>query len=356
MNPWAVHQPIVHTGGPIVVHRDHAPLGRVLPYQRAQGRKPAETGGVKLVRQHGWEVDLGERGLGDTLLGLALVRALIDATGHNDLMYTGPRPDLMRRLSLPLHTQRVSGRHTVRTDHPNPLPFFAIPENPPTWLDVLDDEQVEVHAALPMRYYLDAEQALGVRLAASHAPTPFFSATGSVQPFHVVFITATSWPERKDYGPVRFAAVATLLAQHRGVPWRFTLVTGAGASPAPAVAATMDVLSGPDATDCLDLFASAEVVIGNDTGLTHLAALTRRPDGTSPHVIGLYGRHAQTKWNTGADHHHAIATPFSQMLSASDRCPVRDRLDDTLWSASATLTNISAELITDTAAHVAGWW
>lgn len=356
VNPWAVYQPAVHHGGRIIVRRDQAPLGQTLPYRRACGHHPVHTGGVDLVRHYGWEVNLGERGLGDMLLGLALVRALGDATGRDALEYTGPRPDLMRRCSLPLRTQHATGPHIVRTGHPDPLLFLAVPEKPPTWLDLLDDEHVEVHAALPMRYYLAAEQDLGVRLPASHAPTPTFFSTQKAHPFHVVFVAATSWPDRKDYGPSGFASIATTLAQHHTVPWRFTLITGANATPPSTITATMDVLTGPNAADSLDVFASAEVVIGNDTGLTHLAALTRRLDGTSPHVIGLYGRHAHSKWTTGTSRHHAIATVFSQMLAAADRCPVRDRIDDTHWSASASVTAIPAGLIAAAAAHIAGWW
>jgi hypothetical protein len=310
-----------------------------------------------MARHQGWQVELGERGLGDLLLGLSLVRALADATGRDDLEYTGPRPDLLERCALPLRTRQAPGSHIIQTSgDPDPVPFLAVPEEPPAWLEVLDDEHVEVHAALPMRYYLAAERTLGVRLPASHAPTPHFPTTGRAQPFHVVFVSATSWPDRKDYGPTGFADIAAILTHRCSVPWRFTLITGIDTPSARTASVAMDVLIGPTVEDCLDAYASAAIVIGNDTGLTHLAALTRRSDGTSPHVIGICGRHAHTKWTTGADHHHAIATPFSQMLAAADRCPVRDRLDDALWATSADLTNIPADLIADAAAHVAGWW
>jgi hypothetical protein len=356
LNPWLVREHAAFRGGRVLARREHAPLGRALPYRRACGEEPPATGCVELAARDGWEVDLGERGLGDVLLGLALVRALADATGRDDLEYAGPLPGLLRRCSLPLRARAVPGRHLVRASGPDPLRFPAVPEDPPAWLDVVDDEHVEVHAALPMRYYLAAEQDLGVRLPASHAPVPVFRSAQHAQPFHVVFIAATSWPGRKDYGPDGFAAVAAELAEHHGGPCRFTLVTGTSPlAQATALTAPLEILPGVSAADCIDVFASAEIVIGNDTGLTHLAALTCRPDGTSPHVIGLYGRHAHTKWTTGADHHHAIATPFSQMLAAADRCPVRDRLDDSAWSGSARLAGIPAQLIAETAARVAGW-
>jgi ADP-heptose:LPS heptosyltransferase len=112
----------------------------------------------------------------------------------------------------------------------------------------------------------------------------------------------------------------------------------------------VQILAGIDAVDCLDVFASAELVIGNDTGLTHLAALTTRPDGSGPQVVGLYGRHAHTKWTTGSRRHHAIATAWSQMLAAADRCPVRDRLDDTLAASITGLAGIPARLVAGFAA------
>lgn len=134
-----------------------------------------------------------------------------------------------------------------------------------------------------------------------------------------------------------------------------TVHTGHGAQPKFEAVPGIEVLAGLDAVDCLDVFASAELVIGNDTGLTHLAALTERADGTGPEVIGLYGRHAHTKWITGSTRHHAIATPFSQMLAVADRCPVRDDLDDSLWNQSANLAYIPAEAIAEFARQVVGW-
>lgn len=171
---------------------------------------------------------------------------------------------------------------------------------------------------------------------------------------HVVFVAATSWPDRKDYGANGFARIAHILAERRTAPWTFSLITGTGAQPSQL--ADIDLLTGLDAPACLDVFASAEMVIGNDTGLTHLAALTESADETGPQVIGLYGRHAHTKWTTGNDRHHAIASPFSQMLAAADRCPVRDHLDDSLWSVAASLADTPAELIADFAGQLAGWW
>lgn len=234
------------------------------------------------------------------------------------------------------------------------LAVHAVPEEPPAWLDLLDGQRAEVHAALPMRYYLTAEQSLGTRLPAGRAPVPAFSSTGREQPWHVVFVTATSWPGRKDYGADGYAGIARALeALLPAAPWRFTMITSADGDSGPRDG--MEVLPGPDAVDCLDVFASAAVVIGNDTGLTHLAALTRRTDGTGPQVISLYSRHAHNKWTTGTSRHHAVATPFSRMLALADRCPVRDQIDDDAWGQSASITALPAAGIAAFACQVAGW-
>lgn len=355
VSPWAIVPVGQSRGGPVVVPRQYAPLARALPYRRAAGELPSYSGGAETIARLGWSVVLGDRGLGDVLLGLGLVQALADGTGHDhELHYQGPRPRLMQRCRLPLITNFTEGPHTVHTRHDRGFTFHAIPERPQAWLDILDDELVEVHAALPMRYYLATEQALGVRLPADRAPLATFRSSERARPHHVVFVSSTSWPGRKDYGASGFARIAAILAERSTAPWTFTLITSSDAEP--LALGGIDVLAGMDAVDCIDMFASAEMVIGNDTGLTHLAALTERPDGTGPDVIGLYGRHAHTKWTTGTDRHHAIATTFSQMLALADRCPVRDHLDDALWAQSASLADIPAEIIADFAGELAGWW
>ncbi|MBV2366223.1 glycosyltransferase family 9 protein [Streptomonospora nanhaiensis] len=342
-------------GGRVVVPRAFAPLAPCLPYRRAEGQHPPAAGAASEIQRSGWSVVLGERGLGDSLLALGLLNGLLDGTSMGDeAHYTGPRPRLMQRCRLPLATEFSEGPHIVHsTGNRDDVVFRAVPEDPKPWLDLLDTTNVEVHDALPMRYYLEVEQRLGIRLPADRSPLPSFASGQQVRRFHVVFITATSWPTRKDYNWGRFAHFASLLTARLSVPWSFTLITGKDPEPAPC--GDIDVLAGIDAVDCLDVFASAEVVIGNDTGLTHLAALTERSDGTAPQVVGLYGRHSHTKWTTGRSNHHAIATPFSQMLAAADRCPVRDQLDDALWSDEG-LGQIPETLIADFIGSVAGWW
>lgn len=326
------------TGGPVVTPRVMAPLGRLLPYRRALGFAPAfqQAGG------DGWTVALGNGALGDTLLALGAVAALHDARPSDELTYEGKRASLLGRCRLPFAALHEADTESIRlgsgTGH-----FAADPERPPAWLDLIDEDHVEVHAALPMRYYLEVEQRLGLRLPQDRAPAPLFTGIGTPDPWHVVLICATSWHSRKDYGTGGFDEIARCLADALPGPWRFTLVPGQEATP--TAIPGIDIAAGLDSVECLDLFATAALVIGNDTGLTHLAALTERRDGTCPQVIGLYARHSHAKWTTGRPNHHAVAAPFSRLMALADRCPVRDGIDDAVWGRAADLRAIPAATI-----------
>lgn len=355
--------PVLAVGGPRPVPREQAPLGRRLPYGRARGEHPAPTGLALDVVRRGWQVRLPARSLGDTVLGMAAVAALHHIT-RTAITYHGPRPALFARSALPITSQHANGDHVLTSSTgggSDPLQFTVTPEYPSTWLELLDEQQVLVHAALPMRYYLELEQQLGRRLPADSAPAPGYRTSVTEPcPGRVVFVATTSRPDRKNYGVAQFGRVACELAAIRPDA-TFALITPPDLSDtelAEAVAqwpTPVDVLGPVDAADAVDVFARAELVVGNDTGLTHLAALTDRPDGTGPHVLGLYSRHAHTKWITGRARHSALATPFSAMLAQADRCPVRDDIDDTVWGRAAEITAIAPDVVAYAAASLAGW-
>jgi hypothetical protein len=86
---------------------------------RGVGLGTAQPPGRRDGWQKGWLVNLGNRGLGDVLLGLAKVQALADAAGgrYTELLYQGPHAALMRRNALPLATVDAPGRHVVRNPH-----------------------------------------------------------------------------------------------------------------------------------------------------------------------------------------------------------------------------------------------
>ena len=116
--------------------------------------------------------------------------------------------------------------------------------------------------------------------------------------------------------------------------------------------ATVELLRDAHYSRAAQALAACDLVIGNDTGLTHLAAATRLPNGSGPQVIGLHARHSHTKWRTGLPWHHAIATAFSEKMHREDRCPVRDRIDDRAFGAAANIASITPAQLADFAGDV----
>lgn len=314
--------------------------------------------------------------LGDTLLALSAVRALTDwlalrhGTDRIPVRVVGPHRRLILRSGLFTRdpddgrTPASAGRAIVG-DRPGVAALGAQaaanvlcdPAAPPCWAS-----GGQAHADLPMRFYLALERRLGQRLPGTRPVAPVLTA----RPSHLArsleadgwfdgvtlgAITATSWPRLKDYTEERYLALAQNLARHMRCSVRLLLI--GGDQPTPASPGSEDIdsqvrlrrLAGIPADHLVDVFARCDLVVGNDTGLTHVAALSRRRDGTGPHVTGLYARHSHGKWRTGWAHHHAVATGFSERMHQGDLCPVRDAI---IPARDADLAAISPEDLAQT--------
>ncbi|WP_304453909.1 glycosyltransferase family 9 protein [Nocardiopsis sp. YSL2] len=208
-----------------------------------------------------------------------------------------------------------------------------------------------VHTFLPSRYYLGVEERAGVRLPGGPPFLPSLAreaGDSDGRTLTIAAVTATSWPRRKDYGAERFTMAARVIGERLGRRVRLILVSGRDGTthrPSDAGGVRLDSVAGADLETLASLFAQCDVVLGNDTGLTHLAAFV----SNRAEVIGLYGRHSHSKWRTGLGHHHALATPFSEHMHRWDMCPVRDGLDETADEQRAPLSAISPTLLADTA-------
>jgi hypothetical protein len=291
--------------------------------------------------------------LGDSLLALAAVRALHDwfalrTATCPPFRVEGPYTGLIGRSGLVVSHQGrpPDGKFAVVGDRASVAKHEAAanasvvcdPAAPPCW-----STDGFAHQDMPARYYLALERRLGLRLPPQAAFAPVLTTrenrlvrqlgeAGWFDGLILAAITATSWPQRKDYTAERFVAVAARIAEAQRAQVRLLLIGGsqdgclriAAIQAAPGVRALH--LDGVPADDLADVFPHCDLVLGNDTGLTHLAALARADDGTGPPVLGLYARHAHSKWRTGLPHHHAVATAFSQRMHQGDLCPVRDAL------------------------------
>lgn len=318
--------------------------------------------------------------LGDFLLSMTVVRALLEAcesggAAPGPVRYRGPYGRLMERSEMEFEI--VPGDHTgtgVSTAGAHPVPLEARPVVPPRWRDVAErpdrrmvtlpawldqtEEGVRVHADVPMRHYLQLEQDLGVRLPRDGDVAPRYRSRSRYgDDRHVVLVATSSKPDIKDYGVGNFFRVARELRERTGTDLRLTLLTNDRRAAADLPAALpVEVALGVDAADCVDLFGGAGLVIGNDTGLTHLAALTVRADGSGPQVIGLHNVFSPLKWVTGSPRHHTISTAFAQQVALADvdvcATSFAAEIDPTLWGARADLASLSPKDVAGFAAEV----
>ncbi|WP_241561938.1 MULTISPECIES: glycosyltransferase family 9 protein [unclassified Streptomyces] len=334
----------VHTT-PLGYDRDSVPVGAPLPIAAS-----AEL--VHRLSGCGEVVAAFEEKLGDTLLALSGVRAVLDwlrlRSVHVAVRAVGPYAGLIARTGLITRPQATAptGHRAVIGDRAGikahgstaAVSLVLDPAAPPCW-----SADGRAHPDLPARHYLAPERRLGIRLPATtpFAPTLATGPNNLVEELrsanwlgglNIAAITATSWPERKDYTAQRYIAFAEHIAEAHQTQARLLLIGGnPGDGPrvtaeAPRRHVQVLRLDGMPADHLADLFPHCHLIVGNDTGLTHLAAMARSRDGSSPPVIGLYARHSHSKWRTGLPHHHAVATDLSDRMHQSDLCPVRDAI------------------------------
>ncbi|MDH2390872.1 glycosyltransferase family 9 protein [Streptomyces sp. HNM0663] len=290
--------------------------------------------------------------LGDTLLALAAVRAVTDwlrlRSARVIVRAMGPYAGLIARAGLITQEPDATstGRRAVIGDRiavEARAPGAAVslicdPAAPPCWAS-----DGRSHPDLPTRYYLALERRLGIRLPGTAPFAPVLTtwqsglveqlrSAGWLNDLTIAAVTATSWPERKDYTAQRYIELAERIAEAQQTRVQLLLIGGrtTGDVHIAAESARRRVqvlrLDGVAADHLADLFPHVHLVVGNDTGLTHLAAMTRIGNGGGPPVIGLYARHSHSKWRTGLPHHHAAATRLSDRMHQGDLCPVRDAI------------------------------
>ena len=80
------------------------------------------------------------------------------------------------------------------------------------------------------------------------------------------------------------------------------------------------------------ILARTSLSIGNDTGVNHLAAVSRRnmQSGLNPTII-IYSRHDFGKWSTGKDNVFPIYTKLAAYLTKNNLSVGRDKLNTKVW-------------------------
>jgi Glycosyltransferase family 9 (heptosyltransferase) len=291
--------------------------------------------------------DSSKTNLGDALLALAHLEALRDAARLFGLSLTvAASPGIARLLDVPAATDPPDGSSVICVVEG--CKGALVPRtNLPTFCTA-----TRVYADFPARRYLDVEQRLGVRLPRDAAFLPAFTAAPAPdrpRPL-ICYIAASSWPEKKDYGVNGFARVAQQIDAITGRDFDHMVIHGMDYQPTPAPPLRALPFESLDMPVLLGLFAQATLVIGNDTGLVHAAAMTKSHIRRG--VIGIYGRHSYLRFTTGDPRHYAIATPFAQAMALSDRSPIPDVIDDEWYPRAAPVRRIAPEFIAECARRV----
>ncbi|MFF1351182.1 lipopolysaccharide heptosyltransferase family protein [Streptomyces sp. NPDC058322] len=265
----------VHTT-PLGYDRGSVPIGAPLPLIAS-----AEL--VHRLSGCGEVVVAFEGKLGDTLLALTGVRAVLDwlrlRSVRTSVRAVGPYAGLIARTGLvtqpPVTTPH--GRRAVIGDRAGieahgseaVVSLVLDPAAPPCW-----SSDGRAHPDLPARHYLALERRLGIRLpgTAPFAPTLATGPNNLVEELRsvgwlggltIAAITATSWPERKDYTAQRYIALAEQIAEAQQAQARLLLIGGAAedgfsvSAEAPRRHVQVLYLDGVPADQLADLFRTA---------------------------------------------------------------------------------------------------
>ena len=307
------------------------------------------------------------RKLGEGILSLSAVLALADAAevlgGRQPAVrYFGRDPLLMASTgiftSVDGHcvTPRELGSAIVVTDSwsydgPSAVTHYALdPAAWPSWIDG-DGPDAEVHHTLSARYYLAIEQAVGIRLPRETPFLPSFAVDPSGSRLDLIVVSAAS-AAAKQYGVNRLLEVVERLrGVNSGKVVRWALVTSMSADEVGVGRRIAEndgqVVTSSDLMTLGRLFASADLVLGNDTGLMQVAALCESSsDGAQPgrcSTLTLYSRHSWSKWTTGGKDTWALATRFSDYLHLSDIAPDRAGLDHAPWGSATEVHTIQVQ-------------
>jgi ADP-heptose:LPS heptosyltransferase len=238
-------------------------------------------------------VDLDTCGLWRLGLGGAPAPAVLrDADLVVDFLAKGPPPawwDFLRGRG---------GRTQVVAIDPLPPPDYH--KHASTWIctQVAAGLRIDAAPAPPeIRVTEAATDAARRRLGSSRVRGPF------------VAIHPGSGSIRKNWPADRFAAIAERLREEarRQVVWL--------AGPAELERRTLPPDAGPEAVlrdltleEVAGLLALADAYVGNDSGISHLAAAVRRPDGRATPTVVLFGPTDRRVWAPRGPHVRLVAS------------------------------------------------
>lgn len=292
-------------------------------------------------------IKLSFQKIGDALLSLGGIKAIFDyleiTNLKKEVYYEGDNFDIMSSIfhSLKMATKTLTFENVfvISNIKDSEADISLLPEILPVWADLISGEYF---SPLPQRYYLYIEQLLNTILKKDifHSLSEIkiiHNTQSKLDKFHISFINCSSLIERKGFSLDNFYKIALLIQERLSVSTDIYIINGnknqndfeIKEQGSEYFNSHYMVYGGTLFQNSL-LLSESKIIIGNDTGLTHLSAMSSCKNNI-PKVIGIYNRHGFTKWITGFDNHFAVGNYFSTIMSEYDLCPVRDELDERLF-------------------------
>jgi hypothetical protein len=249
--------------------------------------------------------------------------------------------------------------------------------NYPRFYEVTSSGAFQKFPSRPSRYYLTFERAVGtVLLSDPNTSVPFLvfendsilkemlrrelgiDFIDNPSLIYCALVATTNLPKKKQFGIKNFLTVAKEISRHfSGRIFHFILIVSRDKSEVEKEEIKNELQLAKRSFEisvCHSsnlellgyLLSRCQLIIGNDTGLSHLATISRSNLYVANPVIILYSRHDYSKWTAGTPNVTPIYTEFSEYLRLHCLSPIRDKIDDSEWGDKALASSIPVENVT----------
>lgn len=204
-----------------------------------------------------------------------------------------------------------------------------------------NSKTIKEYPSRPARYFLTFEREVGTRLISDpneSLPDFIFDSQNRNDEKIMCIVSQASRPEKK-FGTSRFINLAKRLHSARIVDKVYLIANSKEESPLEWILVTkliekyrnwLVLFENKGFAEMAELFSKSKIVVGNDTGFTHLAAMCVNNIGR-PKIFTIYSRHDYGKWSTGKNNVYPIATKLSEFLRKNNMSIQRDKIDVASW-------------------------
>lgn len=244
----------------------------------------------------------------------------------------------------------------------------------PKFVEQISNVSMKEYSSRPARYFLTFEREVGTVLITepneslpdfimSYSPSSRkkcirqFSFDPDNKNLNFIGIISQSKLVEKRFGSLRFLKVAENLAEKHKNCRILLLANPNEESPLEWIKIkeiiknnkNIKLISAKDFELLAYILARCRLTIGNDTGFSHLAAMSKtskKAEGVPVFII--YSRHDYGKWSTGKNNVHPITTLLSEYLRKNNMSISRDKIDMMNWGLKEWAYSISISSVVKT--------